>query len=37
MGEKRNVYWLLVKKSGGKRPPGSHKYRLKDNIKMDLK
>jgi hypothetical protein len=36
MGEKRNVYRLLVGKPEGKRPLGRPRYRLIDNIKMDL-
>jgi hypothetical protein len=36
MGEKRNVYRLLVGKPEGKRPLGSPKRRWIDNIKMDL-
>jgi hypothetical protein len=36
MGEKRNVYRLLVGKSGGKRPLGSPRRRWMDNIKMDF-
>jgi hypothetical protein len=36
MGEKRNVYRLLVGKSEGKRPLGSSGCRWVDNIKMDL-
>jgi hypothetical protein len=36
MGEKRNVYWLLVGKSEGKRPPGRPRRRWIDNIKMNL-
>jgi hypothetical protein len=36
MGEKRNVYWLLVGKPQGKRPPGRPRRRLIDNIKMGL-
>jgi hypothetical protein len=36
MGEKRNVYRLLVRKPDGKRPLGRTRYRWKDNIKMDL-
>jgi hypothetical protein len=34
MGEKRNVYWVLVGKPEGNRP---HGLSLEDNIKMDLK
>jgi hypothetical protein len=36
MGEKRNVYRLLVGKPVGKRPLGRPKRRWIDNIKMDL-
>jgi hypothetical protein len=36
MGEKRNVYRLLVGKPEGKRPLGGPRRRLIDNIKMDL-
>jgi hypothetical protein len=36
MGEKRNVYMLLVGKPEGKRPLGRQKCRWIDNIKMDL-
>jgi hypothetical protein len=36
MGEKRNVYRLLVGKPEGKRPLGRPKRRWTDNIKMDL-
>jgi hypothetical protein len=36
MGEKRNVYRLLVGKPEGKRPLGRPRRRLIDNIKMDL-
>jgi hypothetical protein len=36
MGEKRNVYRLLVEKAEGKRPLGSPRLRWIDNIKMDL-
>jgi hypothetical protein len=36
MGEKRNVYRLLVGKPEGKRPLGRPGCRLVDNIKMDL-
>jgi hypothetical protein len=36
MGEKRNVYRLLVGKSEGKRPLGRPRCRWMDNIKMDL-
>jgi hypothetical protein len=36
MGEKRNVYRLLVGKSEGKRPLGRPRYRWTNNIQMDL-
>jgi hypothetical protein len=36
MGEKRNVYRLLVGKPEGKRPLGRPRRRCIDNIKMDL-
>jgi hypothetical protein len=36
MGEKRNVYRLLVGKPGGKRPLGRPRRSWIDNIKMDL-
>jgi hypothetical protein len=36
MGEKRNVYRLLVVKPEGKRPLGRPRCRWMDNIKMDL-
>jgi hypothetical protein len=36
MGEKRNMYRLLVGKSEGKRPLGRPRCRWIDNIKMDL-
>jgi hypothetical protein len=36
MGEKRNVYRLLVRKPEGKRPLGRPRRRWIDNIKMDL-
>jgi hypothetical protein len=36
MGEKRNVYRLLVEKPEGKRPLGRPRHRWIDNIKMDL-
>jgi hypothetical protein len=35
MGEKRNVYRLLVGKPEGKRPLGRPRCRWLDNIKMD--
>jgi hypothetical protein len=36
MGEKRNVYRLLVGKPKGKRPLGRPRHRWMVNIKMDL-
>jgi hypothetical protein len=36
MGEKRNVYRLLLGKTEGKRPLGRPRRRRIDNIKMDL-
>jgi hypothetical protein len=36
MGEKRNVYRLLVVKPEGKRPLGRPRRMWIDNIKMDL-
>jgi hypothetical protein len=36
MGEKRNVYRLLVEKPEGKRPLGRPRCRWMGNIKMDL-
>jgi hypothetical protein len=36
MGEKRNVYRLLVGKPDGKRPLGRPRRRWMDNIKVDL-
>jgi hypothetical protein len=36
MGEKRNVYRLLVGKPEGKKPLGRPRRRWLDNIKMDL-
>jgi hypothetical protein len=37
MGEKRNVYRILVGKPDGKRPLGRPRHRWVDNIKMDLR
>jgi hypothetical protein len=36
MGEKRNVYRILVGKPEGKRPLGRPRRRWMDNIKTDL-
>jgi hypothetical protein len=36
MGEKRNVYRLLVGKPEGRRPLGRPRRRWLDNIRMDL-
>jgi hypothetical protein len=36
MGEKRNVYRILVRKPEGKRPLGRPRCRWMDNIKLDL-
>jgi hypothetical protein len=36
MGERRDVYKVLVGKSEGKRPLGRPRRRWEDNIKMDL-
>jgi hypothetical protein len=36
MGEKRNVYMLLVRKPEGKRPLGRPRRRWIDDIKMGL-
>jgi hypothetical protein len=36
MGEKRNVYRLLVGKPEGRRPLGRPRHRWLDNIRMDL-
>jgi hypothetical protein len=36
MGEKRNVYRLLVGKPKGKKPLGRPRRRWIDNIKLDL-
>jgi len=36
MGQKSNVFKVLVGKPGGKRPLGSPRLRWEDNIKMDL-
>ena len=33
-GERRGVYRVLVRKTGGKRPVGRPRRRLEDNLKM---
>jgi hypothetical protein len=37
MGEKRNVYRILVEKPEGEGQLGKPRYKLEDNIKMDLR
>jgi hypothetical protein len=37
IGEMRNAYKILVKKSQGKRPLGRLRHRWEDIIKMDLR
>jgi hypothetical protein len=37
MGEERNVYKVLVGKSGGKRPLGRPRRRWEDVIRMDIR
>jgi hypothetical protein len=36
MGQKKNVYKLLVRKPEGKRPLGRQRHRWVDTIRMDL-
>jgi hypothetical protein len=36
MGEKKNGYRFLVRKSDGKKPLGRSKHRWMDNIRLDL-
>jgi len=36
MGDKRDVYSVLVGKHEGKRPLGRPRYRWEDNIKMEI-
>jgi hypothetical protein len=36
-GETRQAYKLCVGKPAGMRPPGTPRYKWKDNMKMDLK
>jgi hypothetical protein len=37
MGEMRNEYKILVRKSKGRRPLGRPKHRWDDNVRMDQK
>jgi hypothetical protein len=37
MGEKRDVYRILVGKPEGKRPVARPRHRWVDNVKMDLR
>jgi hypothetical protein len=37
MGEEREVYRVLVRKSEGKKPLGRPRRRLEDGIRMDLR
>jgi hypothetical protein len=37
MGERRGAYWVLVGKPEGRRPLGSLRRRLEDNIKTNLR
>jgi hypothetical protein len=37
LGEKKNAYRILVKKSERRRPLGRYRRRWEDNIKMDLR
>jgi hypothetical protein len=37
MGEKRNVYRIMVGKSEGKRSLGRPRHRWEDNIRIDLR
>jgi hypothetical protein len=37
MGEKRNIYRILVGKPEGKRPLGRRRHRWVENIKIDLR
>jgi hypothetical protein len=37
MGEKRNVYKIVVRKLEGKRPLGRCRLRWEDNTRIDLK
>jgi hypothetical protein len=36
MEEKRCAYRILVRRPGGRRPPGRPRLRWEDNIKIDL-
>jgi hypothetical protein len=35
-GNRRGIYWVLVRKPEGKRPLGRHRRRWEDNIKTGL-
>jgi hypothetical protein len=37
LGERRDLYRVLVEKPEGRRPLERHRRRWKDNIKMDLR
>jgi hypothetical protein len=37
MGEMRNVYKILVRKPGGRRPLGRPRHGWEDNIRMDVR
>jgi hypothetical protein len=37
MADMKNSYKILVRKPEGKRPLGRLRYRLEDNVKMDMK
>jgi hypothetical protein len=36
-GGRRGTYLILVGNPEGKRPPGRHRHKWEDNIKMDVK
>jgi len=36
MGQRRGLYWVLVRKPEGRRQLGRPRRRWEDNIKMDL-